>query len=91
MLPSGASAEVRGAMGITVFSGMLGVTIIGLVLTPVFYVGLRTWALTREARRRVGVTELVVSGEEIAPASLALICRIPRGKHPCRTALKLTC
>ncbi|UXC20485.1 efflux RND transporter permease subunit [Comamonas squillarum] len=37
----GAGAEVRAATGITVFSGMLGVTIFGLFLTPVFYVTLR--------------------------------------------------
>ena len=35
---SGAGAEIRHAMGIAVFAGMLGVTIFGLVLTPVFYV-----------------------------------------------------
>src|SRR5690606_17913852 len=35
---SGAGAEVRQAMGIAVFAGMLGVTIFGLFLTPVFYV-----------------------------------------------------
>ncbi|HEX3273532.1 MAG TPA: efflux RND transporter permease subunit [Gemmatimonadales bacterium] len=35
---SGAGAEMRHAMGVTVFSGMLGVTFFGLVLTPVFYV-----------------------------------------------------
>lgn len=34
---NGAGAEMREAMGITVFSGMIGVTIFGLVLTPVFY------------------------------------------------------
>jgi len=37
----GAGAEVRRATGITVFSGMLGVTLFGLFLTPVFYVALR--------------------------------------------------
>jgi multidrug efflux pump len=37
----GAGAEVRSATGITVFAGMLGVTLFGLFLTPVFYVGLR--------------------------------------------------
>ena len=37
----GAGSEVRAATGITVFSGMLGVTIFGLFLTPVFYVTLR--------------------------------------------------
>lgn len=35
---TGAGAEMRQAMGIAVFSGMIGVTIFGLFLTPVFYV-----------------------------------------------------
>ena len=38
VLSSGAGAEMRQAMGIAVFSGMLGVTLFGLFLTPVFYV-----------------------------------------------------
>ena len=38
---SGAGAEMRHAMGIAVFFGMLGVTLFGLFLTPVFYVLLR--------------------------------------------------
>jgi multidrug efflux pump len=42
VLSTGAGAEMRHAMGIAVFSGMLGVTFFGLFLTPVFYVGLRT-------------------------------------------------
>jgi multidrug efflux pump len=42
VLSSGAGAEMRHAIGIAVFFGMLGVTIFGLVLTPVFYVALRT-------------------------------------------------
>jgi len=33
----GAGAEMRNAMGIAVFAGMLGVTVFGLFLTPVFY------------------------------------------------------
>ncbi|MBV6818118.1 multidrug efflux RND transporter permease subunit [Rahnella sp. PD12R] len=41
ILGHGAGAEVRGVTGITVFSGMLGVTLFGLFLTPVFYVALR--------------------------------------------------
>jgi Cu/Ag efflux pump CusA len=35
---SGAGAEIRQAMGIAVFAGMLGVTLFGLFLTPVFFV-----------------------------------------------------
>jgi multidrug efflux pump len=41
VLSSGAGAEMRHAMGVTVFFGMLGVTFFGLILTPVFYVLLR--------------------------------------------------
>jgi multidrug efflux pump len=40
----GAGAEMRHAMGVAVFAGMLGVTFFGLFLTPVFYVLLRTLA-----------------------------------------------
>ena len=38
---TGAGAEMRHAMGIAVFSGMLGVTVFGLLLTPLFYVLMR--------------------------------------------------
>jgi multidrug efflux pump subunit AcrB len=41
VIASGAGAEVRRAMGAAVFSGMIGVTVFGLLLTPVFYVLLR--------------------------------------------------
>lgn len=37
-LATGAGAEMRQALGTTVFSGMLGVTIFGLIFTPVFYI-----------------------------------------------------
>ncbi len=39
---TGAGSEMRRAMGIAVFSGMIGVTSFGLFLTPIFYVLLRT-------------------------------------------------
>jgi len=51
VLASGAGAEMRHAMGIAVFAGMLGVTLFGLVLTPVFYVVVRRLALRREVRQ----------------------------------------
>jgi len=41
VLASGAGAEMRQAMGVAVFAGMLGVTLFGLFLTPVFYVVIR--------------------------------------------------
>ena len=50
---SGAGAEMRHAMGVAVFFGMLGVTFFGLFLTPVFYV------LLRELEKRITGTTKV--------------------------------
>ena len=44
VLSHGAGAEMRHAMGVAVFAGMLGVTLFGLFLTPLFYVLLRMLA-----------------------------------------------
>jgi hydrophobe/amphiphile efflux-1 (HAE1) family protein len=48
----GAGAELRQTLGTTVFSGMIGVTIFGLIFTPVFYVVSR-WSAERLRRRPV--------------------------------------
>jgi hydrophobe/amphiphile efflux-1 (HAE1) family protein len=50
MLARGAGAEIRHALGVTVFAGMLGVTFFGLLLTPVFYV------LVRRAAHHTGAS-----------------------------------
>ena len=60
VMSTGAGAEVRKAMGVAVFAGMLGVTFFGLLLTPVFYVLVR-----RLNDRRLRVVE------PEAPASAA--------------------
>ena len=39
---SGAGFEMRNAIGVTVFSGMIGVTVLGIFITPMFYVLLRS-------------------------------------------------
>ena len=51
----GAGAEMRQALGTTVFSGMIGVTLFGLIFTPVFYVVTR-WIALRLAKRRTART-----------------------------------
>jgi multidrug efflux pump subunit AcrB len=48
---SGAGAEVRYVMGVTVVAGMLGVTFFGLFFTPVFYVVLRKLVERQKSRR----------------------------------------
>ena len=47
----GAGAEMRQAMGIAVFAGMIGVTAFGIFLTPVFYVLLRALSGNRPLKR----------------------------------------
>ena len=44
VLATGAGAEIRKAMGVVVFAGMIGVTVFGLLLTPVFFVLMRRFA-----------------------------------------------
>ncbi|MCY1345852.1 Multidrug resistance protein MexB [compost metagenome] len=51
VLSSGAGAEMRHAMGVAVFSGMLGVTFFGLLLTPVFYLLIRRVMDARAAKK----------------------------------------
>jgi len=50
---TGAGAEMRRAMGVAVFAGMIGVTLFGLFLTPVFYV-----VLEKLGVRKTAVTQL---------------------------------
>ena len=64
ILGGGAGSEMRRAMGIAVFSGMVGVTLFGIFLTPVFYVLVRK---DRGPVNKVGVhpsTPQVGEGEE---------------------------
>jgi multidrug efflux pump len=59
---SGAGAEMRHAMGVAVFSGMLGVTFFGLVLTPVFYVTIQSLVDRRSRRAPESATEPALEG-----------------------------
>ncbi|HET9693750.1 MAG TPA: efflux RND transporter permease subunit, partial [Steroidobacteraceae bacterium] len=68
VLATGAGSEVRVVTGVTVFAGMLGVTLFGLFLTPVFYVALRRFVEWR--RGRTGATSA-------APANGVLPGAIP--------------
>ncbi len=51
----GPGAEARQILGTAVFSGMLGVTLFGLILTPVFYVVIQAWVERRQ--RRIAASE----------------------------------
>ncbi|MBI6855684.1 efflux RND transporter permease subunit [Pseudomonas cichorii] len=65
VLSSGAGAEMRHAMGVAVFSGMLGVTFFGLLLTPVFYVLIRNYVERQEARKAARAQKLNTLPAEI--------------------------
>jgi len=63
---TGAGSEMRRAMGVAVFSGMIGVTLFGIFLTPLFYVLLRRLSGNRPLKR-VAPTEK--ASEDHAAAS----------------------
>ncbi|BCX68801.1 efflux RND transporter permease subunit [Pseudomonas izuensis] len=57
---TGAGSEMRRAMGVAVFSGMLGVTFFGLLLTPVFFVLIRRYIERKQARKQTHALNLEV-------------------------------
>jgi multidrug efflux pump len=79
VLATGAGSEMRSAMGIAVFAGMIGVTAFGLFLTPVFYVLLRKLAGNRPLKLHGEVPHL----EEAfaGGGSARLVPAAPRHEH----------
>jgi HAE1 family hydrophobic/amphiphilic exporter-1 len=65
-IATGPGAEMRQALGTAVFAGMLGVTLFGLFLTPVFYVTMRLVTLRLGRRRRSKPARIAVP--DSAPA-----------------------
>jgi multidrug efflux pump len=57
VLSTGAGAEMRQAMGVAVFAGMIGVTVFGLILTPLFYYALAKRRDRQLAKAQVTDTE----------------------------------
>ncbi|MEH6455730.1 MAG: multidrug efflux RND transporter permease subunit [Cocleimonas sp.] len=58
VLSTGAGSEMRQAIGVAVFSGMIGVTVFGLIFTPFFYVVLRKFS-ARGKKNESAETELI--------------------------------
>jgi multidrug efflux pump len=75
VLAKGAGAEMRVALGVAVFSGMLGVTIFGIFFTPVFYVVIRWFSGRGKAAARPVAPakgeKVAVAAAENAPAVAA--------------------
>jgi multidrug efflux pump len=80
---TGAGAEMRRSLGMAVFSGMIGVTVFGIFLTPVFFFviqGLGDWAGIRSVRwQRVAST---VAGGLLGALGGWLLTRIGVGTLP---------
>src|SRR6185436_9333266 len=75
----GAGAEMRHAMGVAVFAGMIGVTLFGLFLTPVFYVVLMKFGAKKSAPKPAptpapghGSTGSTLPGASVANIALLL-------------------
>jgi multidrug efflux pump len=71
---TGAGSEMRRTMGIAVFSGMLGVTLFGLFLTPVFFV-----TIEMVLRRRGRVPDDTAQGSSGSPAAGSAAPVVPTG------------
>jgi multidrug efflux pump len=74
MVSEGAGAEMRRTLGTAVFAGMLGVTLFGIFLTPVFYYVIQ-WFADRRAERLASQEEEDVVGGHIDSQSLAASLR----------------
>jgi multidrug efflux pump len=82
VIARGAGAEMRRTLGAAVFSGMLGVTVFGVFLTPLFYYSIQSFNDRREKRRSAhhdaARVEALPRGAE--PASLPLLPSPKDGK-----------
>jgi len=80
VLSTGAGSEMRSAMGVAVFAGMIGVTAFGLFLTPVFYVALRRMAGNRPLQQHGSHTAPLIEETGVGAAARPLPAA-PRGQH----------
>ncbi len=95
MLSSGAGAEMRVAIGTAVFCGMIGVTAFGILLTPVFFVVIRS--VLEPRLKRAGDDAKPAAGAAGATVALLLLgaglfallngCAVGPNFHPPKTAV----
>jgi len=80
---TGAGAEMRHAMGVAVFAGMIGVTMFGIFLTPVFYVLLRRLTGNKPFKQHGGEAEYPIQPQHEPPTSIAP-AGLARGREPAK-------
>jgi multidrug efflux pump len=76
---SGAGAEMRRALGTAVFSGMLGVTLFGIFLTPVFF-----YVINRLSEAHLLQSRFMIRTREISLLAVSLGLRALRQLKVCR-------
>jgi len=81
VLSSGAGSEMRHAMGVAVFAGMIGVTAFGLFLTPVFYVALRRLAGNRPLRQHQPSTHIDIPAPATTTGGGGTVRPLPAAPH----------
>jgi len=69
VISKGAGAEMRRSLGTAVFSGMLGVTLFGIFLTPVFYYVIQWFATKGEGRPGPGAAPPLPHEEKLTHAA----------------------
>ena len=80
MLSVGAGAEMRRTLGTAVFSGMLGVTLFGIFLTPVFYYVIQWFSDQAQARKAKALSEESDDGDG-NPGSGESVDALTNGDH----------
>ena len=70
----GAGAEMRQSLGVAVFSGMLGVTFFGVILTPVFFYVIDSMASLISSPPADAARRQDPPGASDAPGCLSAIC-----------------
>ena len=78
VVSTGSGSEMRQAVGVAVFFGMIGVTLFGLIFTPIFYMIVRGLADPKKPKRRsrvapdrVGAMRIGVRHSRASPILLA--------------------
>ena len=77
----GAGAELRQTLGTAVFSGMIGVTVFGLIFTPIFYVVCR-WIAEKTSRRAPGARQAPAAPGGIGEPYATDQIRLRQGGQP---------
>jgi multidrug efflux pump subunit AcrB len=82
VVATGAGAEMRRSLGVAVFSGMLGVTLFGIILTPVFYYVVRWFGERHGGRTQPETVPEAAADMRSRPSALETAIQTrPRGHH----------